>query len=107
MMQAHMHLICIGLLLVAGPAGAAEPAQRVDALGDPLPEGALGTVKQLLEQLLTDWHDNCNVYFMTQGTVLVTVQQKFALLSPLMTERLRRRWAACEAQSLGRGGVTL
>jgi hypothetical protein len=35
------------------------------------------------------------------------VQQKFALLSPLMTERLRRHWAASEAQSLGRGGVTL
>jgi DDE family transposase len=35
------------------------------------------------------------------------VQQKFALLFPLMTERLRRHWAASEAQSLGRGGVTL
>ena len=35
------------------------------------------------------------------------VEQKFALLSPLMTERLRRHWAASEAQSLGRGGVTL
>lgn len=35
------------------------------------------------------------------------VEQKFALLSPLMTERLRRHWAACEAQALGRGGVTL
>jgi hypothetical protein len=35
------------------------------------------------------------------------VQQKFALLSPLMTERLRRHWAASEAQSLGRGGVSL
>src|SRR5437867_136206 len=38
---------------------------------------------------------------------LATVQQKFAQLSPLMSERLRRRWAACEAQALGRGGVTL
>jgi hypothetical protein len=32
---------------------------------------------------------------------------KFRLLEPLMTERLRRQWAACEAESLGRGGVTL
>ena len=29
------------------------------------------------------------------------------LLQPLMTERLRRQWAACEAESLGRGGVSL
>ncbi len=32
---------------------------------------------------------------------------KFPLLEPLMTERLRRQWAACEAESLGRGGVNL
>ena len=32
---------------------------------------------------------------------------KFRLLDPLMTERLRRQWAACEAESLGRGGVNL
>jgi Rhodopirellula transposase DDE domain len=42
---------------------------------------------------------------MNNPTVIATVQQKFALLSPLMTERLRRQWAACEAQTLGRGGV--
>jgi Rhodopirellula transposase DDE domain len=35
------------------------------------------------------------------------VRTKFLLLQPLMTERLRRQWAACEAQSLGRGGVSL
>src|SRR5712691_8866147 len=35
------------------------------------------------------------------------VRAKFDLLRPLMTERLRRQWAACEAQTLGRGGVTL
>src|SRR5512135_2561844 len=32
---------------------------------------------------------------------------KYQLLQPLMTERLRRQWAACEAESLGRGGVSL
>jgi len=35
------------------------------------------------------------------------VRTKYQLLQPLMTERLRRQWAACEADSLGRGGVTL
>jgi hypothetical protein len=35
------------------------------------------------------------------------VRQKFELLEPLMSERLRRQWAACEAQSLGRGGIAL
>ena len=40
------------------------------------------------------------------GTVEV-VRTKYQLLQPLMTERLRRQWAACEAASLGRGGVRL
>jgi DNA-binding phage protein len=35
------------------------------------------------------------------------VRAKFDLLYPLMTERLRRQWAACEAQTLGRGGITV
>jgi hypothetical protein len=35
------------------------------------------------------------------------VRMKFRLLEPLMTERMRRQWAACEAESLGRGGVNL
>src|SRR5437879_7751766 len=38
---------------------------------------------------------------------LEAIRAKFELLRPLMTERLRRQWAACEAQTLGRGGVTL
>src|SRR5204862_7438081 len=41
------------------------------------------------------------------NTPLEAVQTKFELLQPLMTERMRRHWAACEAQTLGRGGVTL
>jgi Rhodopirellula transposase DDE domain len=42
---------------------------------------------------------------MTTPTVVEAVRTKFELLRPLMTERLRRQWAACEAQLLGRGGV--
>jgi hypothetical protein len=35
------------------------------------------------------------------------VRHKFELLRPLMNERMRRHWAACEALTLQRGGVTL
>jgi hypothetical protein len=34
-----------------------------------------------------------------------TVRLKYERLQALMTERLRRRWAACEALALGRGGI--
>jgi Rhodopirellula transposase DDE domain len=44
---------------------------------------------------------------MSQTTVVEAVRTKYQLLEPLMTERLRRQWAACEAESLGRGGVRL
>lgn len=44
---------------------------------------------------------------MDKATLVEAVRDKFQLLNPLMTERLRRRWAACEAQTLGRGGVTV
>jgi DDE family transposase len=40
-------------------------------------------------------------------TTLATVRRKFELLRPLMNERLSRHWAACEAMTLQRGGVTL
>jgi hypothetical protein len=43
---------------------------------------------------------------MSATTIIEVVRAKFELLCPLMTERLRRQWAACEAQTLGRGGVT-
>src|ERR1700674_1915008 len=46
-------------------------------------------------------------YCMSDTTTMEAVRTKFLLLQPLMTERLRRQWAACEAQSLGRGGVSL
>src|SRR3954470_14415834 len=44
---------------------------------------------------------------MTRDATLEAVRRKFELLRPLMTERMRRHWAACEALTLPRGGVTL
>src|SRR3954464_6604963 len=44
---------------------------------------------------------------MDRDATLEAVQRKFELLRPLMTERMRRHWAACEALTLPRGGVTL
>src|SRR3954464_8961138 len=44
---------------------------------------------------------------MSQNVTLEVVRRKFELLSPLMNERMRRHWAACEALTLQRGGVTL
>ena len=42
---------------------------------------------------------------MRNVALMEAVRTKFELLRPLMTERLRRQWAAAEAQTLGRGGV--
>jgi Rhodopirellula transposase DDE domain len=44
---------------------------------------------------------------MTRDATLEAVRRKFELLRPLMTERMRRHWASCEAMTLPRGGVTL
>src|SRR6266849_8624090 len=44
---------------------------------------------------------------MSSSSTLETVRRKFELLRPLMNERLRRHWAACEALTLQRGGATL
>ena len=38
--------------------------------------------------------------------MVATVEDKFDTLAPMMNEKLRRRWAACEALALGRGGVS-
>ena len=38
--------------------------------------------------------------------MFATVGNKYETLAPMMNERLRRRWAACEALALGRGGVS-
>lgn len=44
---------------------------------------------------------------MSTELTVATIQEKFQSLAPIMDERLRRRWAAAEADSLGRGGITL
>ena len=44
---------------------------------------------------------------MDKALAVEAVRTKYHQLHPLMTERLRRQWAACEAQSLGRGGTSL
>jgi len=44
---------------------------------------------------------------MDASTIIATIRQKFELLGPVMTERVRRQWAASEALALPRGGMTL
>lgn len=36
-----------------------------------------------------------------------TIAKRFEILEPLLNERLRRQFAAAEAMSIGRGGITL
>jgi hypothetical protein len=43
---------------------------------------------------------------MIDSAVLETVRLKYQRLSPIMDERMRRHWAACEALALPRGGVS-
>jgi len=43
---------------------------------------------------------------MDESAILDTVRTKYELLRPLMDERMRRQWAATEALTLKRGGVT-
>jgi hypothetical protein len=44
---------------------------------------------------------------MASAAMISSVRQKYQALAPLLHERALRRWAACEAQSLGRGGISL
>src|SRR5215471_9231026 len=44
---------------------------------------------------------------MDTSTIIAAIRQKYALLRPVMTERMRRQWAASEALALPRGGMTL
>ena len=44
---------------------------------------------------------------MDTDSILAKVRGKFELLRPIMTERVRRQWAASEALALARGGITL
>jgi hypothetical protein len=43
---------------------------------------------------------------MAHPEAIAIVQQKYRSLSPIMDERLRRRWAASEALALGWGGIS-
>jgi hypothetical protein len=42
---------------------------------------------------------------MVNPVMVETLPEKFAALRPLMSERLRRHWAATEAKALGHGGI--
>src|SRR6266446_5378645 len=44
---------------------------------------------------------------MALSTTIAGVRQKYEALAPLLHEKARRRWAACEAVALGRGGISL
>jgi len=43
---------------------------------------------------------------MPDTAVIERIRRKFALLSPLLNERMRRQWAAAEALEIGWGGVS-
>lgn len=38
--------------------------------------------------------------------MVASVADKFDRLSLMMNEKLKRRWAACEAMAIGRGGIS-
>jgi transposase len=44
---------------------------------------------------------------MAQSSIITGVREKYQALSPLLHEKARRCWAACEALSLGYGGIAL
>ena len=43
---------------------------------------------------------------MQDAVALRQIKSRYRALGPLMDERMRRQWAATEAQSFGRGGVS-
>jgi hypothetical protein len=43
---------------------------------------------------------------MQDAATIERIRQKFLVLRPVMDERMRRQWAACEASALGWGGMT-
>jgi Rhodopirellula transposase DDE domain len=44
---------------------------------------------------------------MNKSDKIEAIRHKYELLRPLMNERMRRQWAACEAMSFSRGGFAL
>jgi len=49
----------------------------------------------------------CYTNIMANAAMISSVRQKYEALAPLLHEKARRCWAACEALSLGRGGISL
>lgn len=47
----------------------------------------------------------CCIGNMADPIMIETLKEKFEALQPLMSERLRRYWAATEAKALGHGGI--
>jgi hypothetical protein len=43
---------------------------------------------------------------MSDAEIIATIRTKYQALRPVMDEKVRRRWAACEAMALGWGGIT-
>ena len=43
---------------------------------------------------------------MPDAEIIATVRDKYQALRPVMGEKVRRRWAACEAIAIGWGGIT-
>ena len=43
---------------------------------------------------------------MPDAEIIATLRNKYQTLRPVMSEKVRRRWAACEAMALGWGGIT-
>src|SRR6266404_6204787 len=47
----------------------------------------------------------CCIGTMADPVMIETLKEQFEALQPLMSERLRRSWAATEAKALGYGGI--
>jgi len=43
---------------------------------------------------------------MPDSEIIAAVRNKYQALRPLLDEKVRRRWAACEAMAIGWGGIT-
>ena len=41
-----------------------------------------------------------------ENSMTQAIEAKYASLKPVLDERARRPWAAVEARSIGRGGIT-
>ena len=43
---------------------------------------------------------------MPDSEIIAAVRNKYQALRPVLDEKVRRRWAACEAMAIGWGGIT-